>query len=299
MQFWLRKVRVTFSGSGGSFVVNPSPRPLPHELKVAFEVSKGIDSSANTASVSVYNLNKDHRNAVGKELDQIVLEAGYMPPAGDSNLSIIFSGQLRDVEHTRQDANIITTLSCGDGDKAFRSATIAKSYPKGTPVKDVIEDIHTELEKKGIKKGEWKFPDDFEGKKFKRPYAVCGSCTREMNTLGRSNGFYWNVQNGTHEIIPSDGHLAGVVVISKEHGMVDVPAITDNGVKVTSLLNPAIRPNRLIKVVSSVLEMNAENDMYRVSQVRFNGDNTDGKFHVDVQGESIKGGKVDEGKKPK
>lgn len=295
MQFWLRKVRVKFSGSGGgSFTINPSDKSLPHELKVGFEVSAGISGDANTASLDVYNLSKDHRNAVGKELDNVQIEAGY-----EGNLSIIFSGQLRDVEHKREGANIITTLSCGDGDKAFRSATIAKTFPKGTPVKDVVQSIHDQLAKEGIKKGEWKFPDDVEGgKAFKRPYSVCGSCTREMNTLGRGHGFYWNVQNGTHEIIPGDGHLAGTVEISAKHGMVDVPAITDNGVKVTSLLNPAIRPNRLVKVVSEVLEMNAENDLYRVSQVRFYGDNIDGKFHVDVQGESLKGGKVDEGKKP-
>lgn len=297
MQQFLRKVRVKFTGSGGGFIVNPGGLKT-HELKVGFSVSRGISGSANTASIELWNLNENHRNQVGKELDEVELEAGYMPPGGEFNVSVIFKGQLRDVEHTRSDANIITKVSCGDGDKAFRSATISKTFPIGTKVEDVVTEIHKQLEAKGIKKGEWKFPDDIGDKAFKRPYSICGSCTRELNTLGRGKGFYWNVQDGTMEIIPGDDALSGTVEISARTGMVNVPAITDNGVKVTTLLNPAIRPNRRIKVISEILQMNAENSVFRVSSITHSGDNRDGKFHTDVQGEAIKDGKVDEGKKP-
>jgi hypothetical protein len=298
MQQYLRKVRATFSGSGGGgFVINPG-NVNQHELTIKFDVSRGISGSANTASIEILNLNKANRNAVGKELDHVILEAGYTPPGGGSNVAVIFAGNLRDVEHKRDGATIITKVSCGDGDKAFRSATISKTYPEGTPVETVVDDIFAELEKKGIKKGEFKFPDDIADKKFKRPYSVCGACTRELNVLGRSKGFYWNVQNETMEIIPGDGNLSGIIEISAESGMVNTPAITDNGVRVTALLNPAVRPNRLIKVVSDTLEMNAADGLYRVSQARYYGDNRAGKFHVDIEGESVKGGKVDEGKQP-
>lgn len=295
MKQYLRKVRVTFSG-GGSLVVNPGGINL-HELKVEFSVLKGISGSANEAEISIWNLNEGHRNAVGKELDNVQLEAGYMPPDGGGNVGIIFKGNMRDVEHTRdKEGNIITTLSCGDGDKAFRTATIAKTFPKGTKVEDVMDEIYNQLSKEGIKKGEWKFPDDMP--KYERPYSICGACTREADVIGRSRGFYWSVQNETMEVIPGDGYIGEVVLISPQTGMVDVPAITDNGVKVTALLNPEIRPNRRVKIESQVLEMNAEGGMYRVSEARYYGDNREGDMLVDVHGESIQGDKVDEGKKP-
>lgn len=267
-----------------------------HELKIAFEVSKGIESSQNTATISIWNLNEGHRNSVGKELDDIMLEAGYTPPGGGSNVGIIFKGQIRDVEHRRDGADIITEISCGDGDKAFRRATISKTFPKGTPVKEVVEELYQQLEKEGIDRGEWKFPEDMPD--YKRPYSMCGSCTRELDTIGRGRGFYWSSQNGVMEIIPADGFVGGIVLITPRTGMVGTPTLTDNGVKVSALLNPEVRPGRRVRIESETLEMNAEGGEYRVSQCTYSGDNRDGDFVVDIHGEAVKGGKVDQGNKP-
>jgi hypothetical protein len=295
MRQYIRKVRATFSGSTGSLVVNPGGI-AKHEMKIAFDISKGIESSQNTAVVGIWNLNEGHRNAVGKELDNITLEAGYIPPGESGNVGIIFKGQMRDVEHRRDGPDIITRLSCGDGDKAFRRAAISKTFPKGTKVEDVVEELYKQMEKEGIDRGEWKFPQDMPP--YKRPYSMCGSCTRELDTIGRGRGFYWSSQNGVMEIMPADGYIGGIVLITPETGMIDTPTITDNGVKVSALLNPEIRPGRRVRIESQTLEMNAEGGEYRVSQCAYNGDNRDGDFRVEIQGESIKGGKVDQGIKP-
>jgi len=295
MKQYLRKVKLTASGGGGGFVVNPG-NVSTQEIKIAFSISKSISSNQNSAEIRIWNLSPGHRNSIGKEFDDLTLEAGYMPPDGGSNVGIIFKGQLRDVEHTREGPDIVTTLQCGDGDKAFRRATINKSYKKGTPVKDVVEDIYKDLNKQGISKGEWKFPDGMR-ENYERPYAACGSCKREMDTVGRSNGFYWSIQNGVMEIIPGDGYIGEMFLITPKTGMIDVPAITDNGVKVSCLLNPEIRPGRRVQVQSQVLGMNGANGEYRVSQITYTGDNHDGEFRCDIIGERVNGNKVDEGKK--
>jgi hypothetical protein len=287
---YLRKVRLTFNGG---LVLNPGGIGV-HELKIGFNVSKGISGEANTAKIEIWNLNESHRNSVGKELDQIILEAGYIPPIGPSNVGVIFTGNLRDVEHRREGVDIKTTISCGDGDKALRSATISKTWPKGTDVETVLNDIFTELEKEGIERGEWKMPEGVQA--YKRPLSACGGCARELNYLGRSNKFYWSIQNNKMEIIPSDGHLSDApAIITPRTGMIDTPTITDNGVKVSCLMDPTIAPGRLALIQSETLEMNAEGGMYRVSQATYTGDNRDGDFKVEIHGEALKGGKVDEG----
>lgn len=290
MQQYLRKIRATFNGG---FVVNPGGIAL-HEIVISFEVTKSISSTANTADITIYNLTESHRNMMGKEFDEVQLEAGYMPPDGGGNVGIIFKGNIRDVSHKRNGADIVTTISCGDGDKALRKATLSKSYPKGTPVKDVVNDLYGELAKQGVTRGEWKFPDD-KPTTYKRPYAVCGSCAREMNTIGRGQQMYWNIQNGAMEIIPGDGFIGQVAIISSDTGMIDTPTLTDNGCKVSALLNPEIRPNRRVQVISSIVEMNAQDGMYRVSECTYRGDNATGDFRVDITGESVHGDKVDEG----
>ncbi|MDO9417041.1 phage protein [Pararhizobium sp.] len=290
MQQYLRKVRATFTGG---FIVNPGGINL-HDLRIEFSISKDSSSSANSAEIKIFNLNESHRNSIGKVFDKLTLEAGYIPPGESGNVGIIFKGAVRDVEHTRDQSNIITTISCGDGSKAMRKATISKSYPKGTPVKTVVEDLHKEMEKQGIDRGEWKFPDDMP-EKFPRPYAVCGLCRDELDTIGRGKNFYWSSQNETLEIIPSDGYVGSVVLITPDTGMIGTPAITDNGVRVKALLNPEIRPNRRVQIKSQTLEMNAADGMYRVTSVTYSGDNGTGNFDVDIEGEAIKGGKVDEG----
>lgn len=288
---YLRKVRASFNGG---LIINPGPVST-HEIKIEFSISKGISSSPNSAEIKLYNLAETTRNGMGKEFDAITLEAGYMPPGESGNVGIIFKGAVRDVEHKREGTNIITTIACGDGDAAFRRATISKSYPAGTPVKDVIDDIAKQMEAKGLSRGEFKYPEALEGKTFKRPYAACGSCVRELDTIGRGNGFYWSSQNETLELVPSDGFVGTVALITPETGMIGTPAITDNGVRVSALLNPEIRPNRRVQIKSQTLEMNAADGMYRVSECTYSGDNYTGEFKVDITGEAIKGGKVDEG----
>lgn len=293
MEQYLRKVRLQAGGSGGSISINPGGISL-HELKIKFSIAKGISSTQNAATIQITNLAEGSRNALGKELDDVTLEAGYLPTSGGGNVGIIFRGQIRDLEHKREGPDIITTLSCGDGDKAIREATIAKTYPAGTKVEDVVNDIYAQLEAEGITKGEWKFPDDMPP--FKRPYTVCGDCKREMDTLSRGRGFYWSIQNGTMEIIPGDKFIGGIVLLSPRTGLIDTPTITDNGVKAKALLNPEVRPNRRVRIESQTLEMNAENGEYRVSQCTFAGDNRQGDFTVSIVGEAVKGGKVDQGK---
>lgn len=274
-------------------MINPSDRVEEHELRVAFQVSRGISGSPNTFDIRIWNLNRDHRNSIGREYESVQLEVGYVPPEGGGNVGVIAKGRIRDYQHDREGPDIITTVSCGDGDLAYRRATISKTIPKNTPLPEVVDELYKEMEKQGISKGEMKFPEKTQT--HKRPYSMCGSCTREMDTLGRSNGFYWSIQNETLEVIPSDGYLPGSIYISADTGMVGTPTITDNGVKVNALINPDARPNRLMVVDSEVLEMNAQDNTYRISQVDFDGDNQEGDFVMSLHGEAMSGGKIDEG----
>ncbi len=285
MRQYLRKVIATFTGKGGSHVVT--------DLKISFEVSKKIAGEPNTATIKVWNLAGGNRAKLGKEFDRVRLEAGYQGTLGArGNVGVIFDGQIREVVHDREDTDIVSTIECGDGDKAKRQGVIAKTFPAKTKPKAMVEEILKKMP--DVAKGMWQGLDDLP--EYKRPVTMCGPCTRELDKIGRTHGLYWSVQDGALEIIPKDGNLDGEVLISKATGMIGVPSITDNGIKVKTLLNPQLRCNRLIRVESQILDMNSKGQKYRISGLDFSGDNRDGEFIAAVAGEEVKDKKAAKGK---
>lgn len=284
MRQYLRKIRLTFAGAGG-FVVNPSPNVEKHELRVSVDVSRSITSKPNEFTVRIWNLTEAHRNALGRELDTVRVDAGYAPVSGVSNVSTIAFGNIRDYETRFIDGDVITNVVCADGDAAHQRAAVAVTHPGGTTVPDIVESIHERMEVHGVSRGEWEFPPDV--RTVLRPYTMCGSCVRELDLLGRGNDFHWSIQNGVMEIIPTTSFLPGRTLISKDTGMIGAPTRTDNGAKIRCLLNPAIRPNRTVQVRSRAISTGGVDSVFRVSAVDFKGDNTQGDFVTDIHGEAV------------
>lgn len=282
---YLRKVIATFTGKGGELKVE--------DLRMEFLVTKNISASQNKAAIKIYNLKQGNRTKIKEEFDAVKIEAGYQGTIGaKGNVGIIFSGQIRTVLHHRNETDIITTVECGDGDKAARTGAISKSFPKGTKPKEMLEELITKMP--GVEKGEWKGVDDLPA--YTRPVVMCGACSKELNKIARTHKLHWSIQDGALEIVPGDGYIDDNVVISPESGMLSVPSITDNGIRVKTLLNPQLRINRTITVKSEELEMNGAPSKYRISGLSFKGNNMDGDFEAEILGESIDGKKVDEGK---
>lgn len=293
MKQFLRRVTFTALGSSG-MTINPKGSQ-GHQIKIWFDLNKTIDSEQNTGVIKLYNLAESTRKSLGRELEDITLDAGYEPPDGGSNVGTIFFGQILDARSFREGKNIVTELEVAEGDKAFRKSTISKTMPSGSTVEAIVEEIFKGFEKYGIERGEWVFPEGLEP--LKRPYSMMGSAPRELDRLGAGYAFYWSIQSGVLEIIPSDGFLNSAVLLNARTGLVDVPAVTDTGVEFTALLNPEVRPNRQVIIESGIAELNAEGGQYRVASARFSGDNREGDFLVYGVGEAIEGGKVNEGEK--
>jgi len=272
-----REVICNFAPAGGEGL-------QANALRIEFDVSKTISGVPNEGMVRVWNLSTASRQKIGKELDQVTLEAGYRY----ASRGIILKGQVREVFHRRDGVDVITEVAVGDGDLQQRKGVIAKTYPRNTKIKDIVEDIYGHMP--GVTRGELKGLDDLPP--TRRPLTLIGPTSRQMDMLGRSHGFYWSIQNGSLETIPHDGYIDQIVVITPRTGMVDVPTVSDTGVVVTCLLNPEIRPNRLIEVRSDTTDMNDASGIYRVNGCSFYGDNKDGDFHVEVEGERVTGGKV-------
>ncbi len=282
---WKRIIEVTVTGKAGSLKVG--------NLKIDFSVSKGIGSKQNTATIAIWNLTKSHRRQLGEEFDKIELKAGYE----GGPLSVIFKGDIRDVTHTKETADVKSEMECGDGDEAIGKGAVSKTFPAGTKPKAVVEYLQSEMP--GTTKGEMKGIDDLPA--YKRPVSLYGWAAREMDKLGREHGFYWSIQNGEVQAVKNDKVLSGTTVVSKETGMIGIPTVTDKGVKIKALLNPEIAPGRTIDVRSGFLDEESGKEkrksddgggLFRVSEVTFSGTNRGEEFYVEAEANRIEGEKV-------
>ena len=282
---WIRVVEVTVTGKAGTLTVR--------DLKIDFSVSKGIGSKQNTATIAIWNLTASHRKQLGEEFDTIELKVGYR----DDALATIFKGNIRDVTHTKETADVKSEMECGDGDEAYSKGAVSKTFAAGTKPREIVEYLAGEMP--GATKGEMKGLDDLPA--YKRPVTLFGWSWSEMDKIGREQGLYWSIQNGQVEAMKSDQHLQGTTVLSSETGMLGIPEITDKGVKVKALLNPNVAPGRLIDVRSDFLDQESGRDkrktdqgggLFRVSDVTFSGTTRGDEFYVEAEGSRVEGGKV-------
>lgn len=282
---WGRVVEVTISGKAGSLVVR--------DLKIDFNVAKGIGSSQNEATVSIWNLTASHRKQLGDEFDKIELKVGYK----DGPLSSIFKGSIRDSTDTKDSPDIQSEIECGDGDEAIEKGAASKTFGKGVRPKEIVEYLIGQLP--GVAKGELKGLDDLPA--YKRPVTVFGYAAAELDKIGRQHRLYWSVQNGTAQVLKNDEVLPGTTVISSDTGMIGIPQTTDKGIKVRCLLNPSVAPGRQIDVRSDYLDEESGRDkrktdqgggIFRVSQVTFNGTNEGDDWYAEIEANRVEGGKV-------
>lgn len=282
---WGRVVEVTVSGKAGTLTVR--------ELRIDFEVAKGIGSKQNTATISIWNLTASRRKQMGEEFDKIELKVGYK----NGPLSTIFKGNIRDVTHTKETADVKSAMECGDGDEAFSKGAVSKTFPAGTKPREIVDYLAGEMP--GATKGEMKGIDDLPA--YKRPVTLFGWSWSEMDKIGREHGFYWSIQNGQVEAVKNDQVLQGTTVLSSETGMLSIPEITDKGVKIKALLNPNIAPGRQIDVRSDFLDEDSGRDkrktdqgggIFRVSDVTYSGSTRDVDFYVEAEASRVESGKV-------
>lgn len=283
---WMRLVTVSISGKGGSISVN-------QDMKIDFEISKGIGSSQNSGTCTIWNLSKQHRGMLGEEFDKIEIHAGYR----DAGTSLLAKGDIRDTEHDKETADISSKIEFGDGDKAVNNGGASKTFPKGTKPKEAFEYLAKQLP--GAQIGKMEGLDDLPA--FTRPVSFFGRAAREMDELGRQFGFYWSIQNGQIEAVKNDKAFQGAIIVSSETGLIGIPSETDKGVKFKCLLNPMLAPNKTVDVRSEWLDEISGRDkrksdqgggLYRISSVKHSGTTRGEEFHSEVEANRMAGGKV-------
>jgi hypothetical protein len=255
----------------------------PSAIRLKFDISKNPIGTPNNSKFEIFNLSQASRQAIKKGYI-LELKAGYK-----GLVETIFTGNVRPdgIKSQRHGADISTNLECGDGESAIVLAKLDKSYPPGTSLIQILEDIAEQLgiedpaQPDGVTAGTvLGIPPVIYG----RGISIHGPCNVSLNKLLKPQGLHWSVQNGKLEIIPVGANKgASAILVSAETGMLGVPSFNGQYVEFQSLLNPKLVPNALVKVVSENNDPQI-NGFFKIQTSHFEGDTHDNHWGVKCQG---------------
>lgn len=286
-------------------------------LDAAFEVVKSLKEEPNTCELTIWNLNEKHRadlselardiadsvrkaeaalkaaEGEGAEADAAEfrnllanvpgllcrIEAGYR-----EGVTTIWSGDLRTVDHVREGPEWITTISSGDGERAYSGTRVKMSSPrKGADIDTVFRTLARAL---GVDQGNL---GSAVAALRRSPLArvikeqgivIYGPASRELSSLARSAGLEWSIQDGALQLLERGKARNGdVVVLRADTGMIGTPSVGTEGLlRVRSLIIPGIRVGGLIQ-----LDARDVKGMYRVERATWSGDTSSDSWHIEME----------------
>ncbi len=195
-------------------------------LRIAFAIARDERRTPNSAEVRIWNLSRASREALASaEQVTVSLEAGYVGSIGQ-----LFLGDLRTVRTHREGPDLITTVSGGDGEAALRTARIAKTYPAGTPVADVLRGLATAL---GVQRGNVEFAATraLGTARLGRARTLHGLVYDELEDFCRAQGLRWSVQDSALQVRSGDDPVRGTQapLLRADSGLIGQPEVQAKG----------------------------------------------------------------------
>lgn len=218
------------------------------DFRCSFQTQAQDGPTPETAIITIYNLSDSTMKGVVKELDQVILEAGY----DNGRYGIIFNGIVKQYGrgHEENMTESYLRIFAAHSDTIFRFGVSNNTLPAGSSSDDRSKAIQKDGLLKyyaGVQLG---YQDSSkEPQKTYRGSVQHGTTVDEMINESTRANMTWSIQDGKMVLVKNDGYVPGQVIdLNAETGLIGHPEITDNGISVTSLLNPAARVRGLVKL---------------------------------------------------
>lgn len=245
-------------------------------FRVGFDVTMTNDGKPSTAKVEAYNLNPDSV-ALAQAQDAIVrVLVGYKSQGGTDRL--IFEGNpiTKGVKLEKRAQDRVLSIDAADGGREYSTSSVSESFTTSTKSRQVFELLADRL---GIPLGNVAaVVGDVD---FPHGIVLTGRTSDLLNRVATISRARWAIRDRTLQFWPVDGSTGEEsVVFSAETGnLVGSPTVTDEGVEVTALLAPTLRPGKAFRV-----ESDQANGDYVATKVQFKGDTFGQEFYVVASG---------------
>ena len=261
-------------------------------LRINFDIIKSTLRTPNLATITITNPNDDTLSFLSEEGTKVALNVGY-----GSNLGLIFKGTVTNVLQPVDRNNRYAVIYSRDGIKDWETATITRTFKETVSPDEILSEIIKEFSDLNVVEKD-DLPKTLENL---RGFSASGMAKDAIDKVLKKFDYRWHIQDEglyikDNTILPSTGDA---VLINSTTGMINSPIVTEIGADVTTLLNPQLLPERIIKIESQGSEvalksLNFRNvkrtkaeGFYRIKEVNFKGDSRQGEWTSSIIGESV------------
>lgn len=264
-----RQYRLSAGKAGAKgFEIGADTRPL----HINFSVEKADTDSANTAKVSIWNLNKAHIAELNKDDCVVVLRAGY-----GTVMPLIFTGVVTFAKTKADGSDEVTEVELVDNRVELRDTYVSVSYSGKVNCKTLIEDTAAQMGVTVSFSYNAKFADIPNG------YSYVGPARNVLTKACDTSGLVWSINNGVLQIKkPGDTMSREVYELSAQTGLIGTPERVQisgddgsysYGWDVEYLMNAAINIDDYVYLNSKYVR-----GYFRVYSVVIEGDNMEGSW---------------------
>lgn len=248
-------------------------------LDCSFNITKTLKPEPNTCELTVYNMTREHQAQIealssSKKGIPCRIEAGY-----ESETSLVWLGDLRQAQTTRDGSDWVTTFTSGDGEKAWANARQHVSFGPGISVETAMRSLVRAL---GIAEGNLSqvvaklklagsatFPS---GANF------TGSVSRNIVDIARSAGLEVSTQDGALQFLERGKALSGLA-LKIPPSMIDSPSVDNKGLlSVRVLMIPGVQVGGIV-----VLDAERIKGNYRIEKATWTGDTHESDWYIDIE----------------
>lgn len=250
MSFTRKRIDLTITLGTGQFGDSGANTVTLSGLRVHAGIQVYGGEAMPQAQLRVFGLPLDMINqltTIGPINSAVMFNNAVLVAAGDdeTGLQTIYSGTIWQAWGEFQGAPEIPLNITGLGGLASALKPVnALSFPGSVDVATIMQTLAATM---GLA-----FENNGVSVQLASPYFP-GTALAQVRSCARAADIYFAIDRGTLAIWPKNGARGGdVPLISPETGMVGYPTFSSNGLALTTLFNPSIKPGGVVQVQSSL-----------------------------------------------
>lgn len=266
------------------------------DLRVTFKVTHNTDSTPNHGKISIYNLKKESIDSISGEGVACILKAGYNKDGIDPFINTIFAGEIIKLDSKKVGADIITEITVLERQLKNTTNHISINFKSAVKTEVILRELLKALSYtpgaidriiKTAKDKNFKLI-----KEFPEGISLNGNVKNLIDKVLLREGLYWYTLDGIPYI---DSHSIKIkkqegILLTPSTGLLGIPfpyykktiskskdPVVIEGVKLTCLLQPTLKPGIIIKVQTST-----SLQYYKILEVILSGDTHEGEWIAEV-----------------